>query len=328
MKRFSLLILLSVIASFAFADSFSVSKQEQKNMYEEAEDWIDDMPDGIQDRMSDAVSHAMRGFFKELEYFRSVSDTTGISKYPVIVKNIPGGGNHNIPMRLYKGKNVKGSSPLPLLIYFHGGGWSMGSLDTSEKFCRALASKGNVIIISVSYPLAPEYPYPSALNLCSSAVNYIYEKASEWGSSKNLVSLGGDGAGGNIALTVNEKLPQNIKIKSIVLYYPLLKTSGTLNYQTRKEFGRGYGFDSRLWEAYIEAYNNKTSSGYKKMPEILLISAGRDIVIAEAKEFSKNNNVTSVIFEGALHGFLTDGHQKTAFEKAVVITDQFLISGK
>lgn len=324
-RKILFLLLLSVIASIAFADNFSLSVQEKRQMNVEAENWMDDMPDGIQDRLSDAVNHAMRGFFSEIEYFRNIGDTIGLKSYKVNIKNIQGGVSSNIPMRLYSGIGKNKNTKKPLLIYFHGGGWSMGSIETTDKFCRALATYGNINIISVAYPLAPEYSYPSAIDICTSATEYIISKAEGWGSGKEFVSIGGDGAGGNIALSVYEKLPQNYKIRSLVLYYPIINANGDLNPQTKRLFGRGYGFDSRLWEAYMNAYKGEEISFKKPLPPTLLISAGKDIIIDEIKSFSlKNKEINFVDFSEALHGFITDGQQKTAFRKAVEFTDNFL----
>ena len=324
-KRYFFLFIVSVIAFGAFADTYNITRSQQKIMTEEAEDWMDDMPDGIQDRLSDAVNHSLRGFFGELEYFRNIADTTGIGKYKVTVKNFQGGKNSNIPMRIYKGISVAKDKILPLLIYFHGGGWTMGSIETSDRFCRALASEGNVIVVSVSYPLAPEYAYPSGIEICVGAVEFIETKAKEWGSDKSLISLGGDGAGGNIALSVLQKLPDSNKIRSMVLYYPLLHASGELDTSLKQKYGRGYGFDSRLWEAYVNAYKGENLQISKVLPPVLLISAGRDIIINEEKNFSSSQKgVTYIEFEGALHGFISDNHQNTAFNLAVNLTNKFL----
>lgn len=320
------LFILSALTSFtliSFAASYKVSAQDQAKMQEEAENWIDDMPTGIQDRLSDAVAHALRGFYSEINFFRSYKDTIGLEKYPVSIEEIKVGKNSNIPSRLYKPQS-KDAASLPLLIYFHGGGWSMGSIDTSDRFCRALVAEGNVTIISVEYPLSPENPYPAALNVCVDAVESIFEKANDRGFSKDLISMGGDGAGGNLALTTLSKLPNDIKIHSLVLFYPLIQATGSLDADKKRTFGRGYGFDSRLWEAYVEAYNAKADELSLELPSTLLICAGRDIVIAEEQAFSVQDNITYVEFTDALHGFISDGHQPTAFQKAVEFTDNFL----
>ena len=322
MKNLFGLFLLILLSLPTFADNYTLSKKEQQQILNEAENWIDDMPDGIGDRLSDAINHAMHGFYSEIEYFRNIADTTGIGKYPVKIRDIKGGKNEDIPMRLYTSAAAK---DCPLLIYFHGGGWSVGSLKISDKFCRALASMGKVKVVSVEYPLAPENPYPAGVNKGIEAVEYIFSKSAEWGFSTNLVSLGGDGAGGNIAIEVCTKLPPKDKIRSLVLYYPMIETTGTLDPSSKREYGRGYGFDSRMWEAFIKAYNNINPKYPETLPPTLLISAGRDIIIDEEKNFSSSySQIKYVEFEGAIHGFISDGHQPTAFKKAVELTNLFL----
>lgn len=342
-----LAVFLSFGISVGSSINYTVTHNEKERMANEADDWMDDMPDGIQDRMSDAVNHSLHGFFSEIETFRSNDNSQPPGNYSVTVKDIKGGKYSQIPMRVYS-PTKKNKTILPILIYFHGGGWSLGSLSTSDRFCRALASKGNLTVISIDYPLTPEQPYPSAISTGREAVDYIFSHVKDYSGAANMVSLGGDGAGGNIALAVTyDLMSQNNsseKIRSIVLYYPLLDISKPLNAQSKREFGRGYGFDSRLWEAFVSAYKIETPTGQKDymqspglapesvlntLPPALLISAGKDIIILQEQDFAtKSPNITYIEFEEALHGFITDGHQNTAFNKAVEITDSFLSTGK
>ena len=316
---------MSVIAMGAFADIFILTEKEQTQITNEADDWIDDMPIGMQDRLSDAVYHAIRGFEQEANHFRNMADTAGIGKYKVRVSDLKGGVSNDIGMRYYKPESTT-RGILPLLIYFHGGGWSLGSLASVDKFCRALVSAGNISIVSIDYPMSPEHPWPNAITACKNAVEYIHTNLASFHSSENLISLGGDGAGGNIALQVYENLPENIKIRSLVLYYPLLSMKeGEIDPQSKRAYGRGFGLDSRLWESFISAYNGKEIEWKKTLVPTLLISAGRDMIIEENRQLSKSfNPVKYVEFTGAVHGFITDGHQKTAFEKAVALTNSFL----
>lgn len=324
MKKLILSFIMSVVAIYAFADIYSLSKEEKYKINEEAENWIDNMPDGLQDKLSDAISHAQQGVLSEINYFRNIADTNGIGLYKVEVRDISANNNACLPVRLYSSNNTQ-KKEKPLLIYFHGGGWSLGSINTTEKFCRALASEGNVNIISVEYPLAPENPFPAAINKCLETVKYIISNSGEWNFLWNKVSLGGDGAGGNIALEVYNKLPEDMLIESLVLFYPLIKTYGELNKDDKRSYGRGYGFDSRLWEEFIEAYNNSSEMNYKELPSTLLISSGRDIIIEDSRKLAANfTNIEYIELEDALHGFITDGNQTTAFNKAVELTDIFL----
>lgn len=340
MKKILTGLVLVLLTSVAFAEKYTLTSKENQQMLEEAEDWMDDMPDGIQDRLSDAVSHSLHGFYSEIELFRNSTAKPVTGNHAVSVKDISGGRYGDIPMRVYA-PSGKASASLPVLVYFHGGGWSLGSLSTTDRFCSALAACGNVVVISVDYPLVPEHPYPSAINTCTDATDYIFTNAKKFGGDPGRISIGGDGAGGNLALATFFNLQNlssvKVKIRSIVLYYPLLDISQPLDEKMRRDYGRGYGFDSRLWEAFAAAYGGNGSSNdplknpafapsslIDKLPPVLLISAGKDIVIEQQKEFGKVTNVTYVQFDNALHGFITDGAQTTAFNKAVAFTDAFL----
>ena len=324
MKKIIIALSISVVALSAAADNFSVSESEKQKMTEEAEEWMDNIPDGLQDRLSDAVNHAIHGFYSELENIRNFSDTTGMDKYKVEIKDLKTGVSNTALRYYYTEENE--TKETPLLIYFHGGGWSMGSLETSEKFCRALASSGKLKVISVDYPLAPEHPYPDGVNVCLGATEYLYNEADKLQIDPGNISLGGEGAGGTLALETYLNLPDKYKVSNLIMYYPMLRTQGSLDKESKREFGRGYGFDSRLWETFIEAYKGESLNVTKPLPPTLLISAERDILIKEEKNFSsQDKNIVYVEFPEALHGFISDGHQPSAFSKAVELTEMFIL---
>ena len=327
------------MAISAVADNYTLTPREKEQMLNEADDWIDDMPDGLQDKLSDAVEHSLRGFFNELTYFRAqgIADSTA---YPEVKSTIKTVDNSNINICVYNSQK-SGNKPSDLLIYFHGGGWTMGSVKAYDNFCRALISKNpNVMVASVDYPLAPEKSYQEIISGCENAVNFL----SSIFPGLN-ISLAGDGAGGNLALStffiLNKKEP-SFKIESIILYYPLLTVSPDFKSKAWKEFSRGYGLDGRVMEAFLKAYDNPAASGnfiesfselspdlIRKLPPTLIIMSERDIVIDDNRNFAdllnKNGvNVKSVEFSGAIHGFIADLHQPTAFNKAIDLTSAFL----
>lgn len=89
--------------------------------------------------------------------------------------------------------------PLPVLVYFFGGGWVVGSLDTSDAICRALASMVPCVIVSAGYRLAPEHPFPAAIDDCYAAVKWIADNASQLGADGGRMGVAGDSSGGNLA---------------------------------------------------------------------------------------------------------------------------------
>src|SRR5688572_13499385 len=113
-------------------------------------------------------------------------------------KRIPGDGGL-IPIRVYR---PSAASPLPALVFFHGGGFVLGGLDMSDRACRALANASGCVVISVDYRLAPEHTFPAAADDAFAATSYVAEHAADFGVDPALIAVGGDSAGGNLAVVV------------------------------------------------------------------------------------------------------------------------------
>ena len=112
---------------------------------------------------------------------------------------IPGPGG-TIPVRIY---TPEGEGPLPVLVYFHGGGWVLCNLDTHDPICRALANLVGCIVVSVDYRLAPEHKYPAAVEDCYAATCWVAENATAIGGDPTRIAVGGDSAGGNLTAVVS-----------------------------------------------------------------------------------------------------------------------------
>jgi acetyl esterase len=113
-------------------------------------------------------------------------------------RRIPGDGGL-IPVRVYY---PAGATPLPALVFFHGGGFVLGGLDMSDRACRALANGSGCVVISVDYRLAPEHAFPAAADDAFAATSYVAEHAADFGVDPTLIAVGGDSAGGNLAAVV------------------------------------------------------------------------------------------------------------------------------
>lgn len=155
------------------------------------------------------------------------------------------------------------SGPLPLLVYFHGGGWVLGGIGSCARFCAELAAAGHVLVLAADYRLAPEHPFPQGLDDCMRAVETALRRASEWGGSPERVSVGGDSSGGNLALAVAlrrraEGLPP---LRSLVLFYPVVtaRADGSASW---KRYGQGAALDGTLMETFSLAY----ASGREEFP--------------------------------------------------------------
>ena len=129
---------------------------------------------------------------------RAIRDArTMPSNLPIFeTKNIDAGG---VPARLYKPNN---NTNLPLLVYYHGGGWVLGNVDSHDGICRALAMQSECAVLSVEYRLAPEFPFPIPLTDSVTATRWAYDNAASIGCDASRIALGGDSAGANFAAII------------------------------------------------------------------------------------------------------------------------------
>ena len=110
---------------------------------------------------------------------------------------IPGPGGE-IPIRVYRDAD-ESDSPRPVLVYYHGGGWVLGTLDSIDGVCRRLARRGECVVVSVDYRLAPEHPFPAALEDAVAALRWTADNADAFGGDPDRLAVGGTSAGGNLA---------------------------------------------------------------------------------------------------------------------------------
>lgn len=118
--------------------------------------------------------------------------------YEVAELKITGPGGE-LPLRLYR---PSGERPLPALVYFFGGGWVLGTIDTADGVCRRLANACGALVVVVGYRLAPEHPFPAAIDDCYTTVRWVAEHSGEIGADPARLAVGGDSAGGNLAAGV------------------------------------------------------------------------------------------------------------------------------
>lgn len=300
-------------------------------MRAEADTFLARMPRDLQHRQAQAIIQAIAGDNKHLEEVRhSRNSEPLISENVRVIMLTP-------TLRLYEAKDAE-QEQLPLLIYFHGGGWTFGSLNSCARYCDAIASRGLVKVLAVDYRLAPEHPFPAGLIDCVAAVRYANSHACELGIDASRISLGGDSSGGNLALAT--ALTESCKglVHSLVLFYPVTKAFADKS-ESWLKYGDGFGLDAELMEVFNDAYcinadatDCSVSPGLcsddqlASLPPTLMVAAGRDILRDQGCELASRmpERIHRVEFAKAVHLFITVPGQDTTFSMAVELSHHFL----
>ena len=232
--------------------------------------------------------------------------------------NIPGPAG-NIAARLYIPRT---GVPMPALVYYHGGGFVTGDLDFFDASCRALANRAECLVVSVAYRLAPEDPYPAAVDDAWAALQWIADHASEVGVDRKRLAVGGDSAGGSLAAWVAQKAKQQgLPLCLQVLFYPSL--DATTSSASWRELGTGAYIIKH--DEMIERYNAYLPKGTdRKDPSVsplhaadltglapaLIVTAEYDPLRDEGDEYAARLQAANVPVEhtcwpGMIHGFLS-----------------------
>ncbi len=167
--------------------------------------------------------------------------------------DIPGPAG-TLRARLYTPFGIEHDQAPPLLVYYHGGGWVIGDLDTHDSACRFLASRSGALVLSIAYRLAPEHPFPAAVDDCHAAFRWAVEQAGSLGADPARIAVGGDSAGGNLAAVVchvarDESGPAPAMQ---LLIYPV--TDGVGDRPSRKLFEEGFLLTKADMEWFEERY--------------------------------------------------------------------------
>jgi acetyl esterase len=166
---------------------------------------------------------------------------------------VPGPGG-DVPARLYVPD--AGEAGLPLVVYLHGGGWTMGSLDSYDPVCRALANRTRAAVLSVGYRLAPEDPYPAAVKDAWAALRWAEEHAVDLGADPARLAVAGDSAGGNLAaaLAVRARDHGGPGLRAQLLVYPAIDPR--MDSGSFVEYGEGFGLTAEdmawSWGTYLD----------------------------------------------------------------------------
>ncbi len=211
---------------------------------------------------------------------------------------------------------------LPLLVFFHGGGFVIGTLDTHDNLCRALAKQSGAVVVSIAYRLAPEAKFPAAPLDCYRATCWLVEQAEALGVDASRLALAGDSAGANLALAVSRlaAAQDGPRIAYQCLFYPV--TDGRCGSASYEAFAEGYFLTRAMmqwfWQQYLERGEQVTdplaspllAEDLAGLPPTSLISAEFDPLRDEGEALAKRLQQAGVAcrmqrYDGMIHGFVS-----------------------
>jgi acetyl esterase len=246
------------------------------------------------------------------------------------VRALRADGPHGaIALRLYRPLGAAPDALLPVLVYFHGGGWVVGDLDTHDTLCRELANGAGCAVVAVDYRLAPEHRFPAAVDDCIAATRWVHAHAGEWRLDPTRLAVGGDSAGGNLAAVVaiaaRDHLPRGaaaLPIAFQLLIYPV--TDQHRSSASHASNGEGYLLTSATMAWFSDHYLPEQTQyddwrasplllpDLAGLPPALVLTAGYDPLRDEGAAYADRlsaagNRASLVCFERAVHGFILMG---------------------
>lgn len=263
--------------------------------------------------------------------------------YETMDIHIPGDGG-SIPLRFFFPDNVDGR--YPILLFFHGGGWVLGNIDSYSHTCSQMAQLTGHQVISVDYRLAPEHPFPAAVEDCYAAARMVFANAGLFGSTASDVTLIGDSAGGNLAAAVSLMMRDKggFMPRRQILIYPATYNdhSDRSPFASIRENGRDYILTAKRVRDYLEMYsgghtehlNNPYFAPFladdlSHQPKTLVITAEFDPLRDEGEAYGQKlkacgNDVQIYRIRDAIHGFFTLPSRVPAVEESYHYINRFL----
>ncbi|MEM1178478.1 MAG: alpha/beta hydrolase [Acidobacteriota bacterium] len=225
-------------------------------------------------------------------------------------REIPGPGGP-LPIRIYSPPDLRRSPPA--LVFFHGGGWVLGDLESSDVFCRLIAGQTPCRVISVDYRLAPEHPYPAAVQDAEAAFRWVWEQAEALGIDRRRIGIGGDSAGGNLAAVVSAELASGeCRPHCQFLIYPV--TSAAQDTESYRLFAEGFVLERALVDYFYDHYlgpGRRLAQGpdggatdpkvsplaaeeFSRLPPTVVATAGFDVLRDEGDAYAEKLKAAGV----------------------------------
>lgn len=277
---------------------------------------------------------AMRWYFKRLTPKIWADFTEGKVGISELQLDIPGG---QLPARMYHG-----AAGHPVILFFHGGGWVVGDLDSHHPFCSELSARTRCTILSVDYRLAPEHPYPAALDDALAAYDWLEDHIHHIAPNNGHIIVAGDSAGGNLAAAVAFAKRDKAELMGALLIYPatdhyIAAFPSYEEHRSAKPLGAGmmrWFFDVYLGD--LDPGDPGLARGLVNrqvdltgFPQTLLVTAELDPLRDDGRQFMQRLktagiSVDYIHFEDEAHGFATASGYSDGFRQFMGATQQWL----
>jgi len=265
-----------------------------------------------------------RAFYRDRRFFTQPAPP----EVGAVIDTRCDGPHGAIPLRIYRPLGA-GATPmqgvvLPVLVYYHGGGWTIGDLDTHDVLCRELCNGSRAVVVAVDYRMAPEHRFPTAVDDAIAATAWVRRQASELGVDAARLAVGGDSAGGNLAavVAIAARDAGDLPIAYQLLIYPA--TDMRRGHPSHSANGSGYLLTTETISYYHDHYivdpahdldwraSPLLHPDLSRLPPALVLTAGFDPLRDEGFEYANRlaaagNRATYVCFERQIHGFITMG---------------------
>ncbi len=229
-----------------------------------------------------------------------------------------------IPLRSYRPLGAPADAVLPVLVYYHGGGWVIGDLDTHDVLCRQLCNLSGCAVVAVDYRMGPEHRFPAAVEDALAATRWVRSQARELKVDPSRLAVGGDSAGGNLAAVValSARDSGDLPIAFQLLIYPA--TDQRRGAPSHAANGQGYLLTKETMDYFHDHYipdkaqdldwraSPLLHANHAKLPPAFVLTAGYDPLRDEGLQYAHKlseagNRAALVNFERQIHGFITMG---------------------